>query len=92
MGFDTFNVSTSDFVTVNEIADLVIRELDLDPKDVEKIYSGGDRGWKADVPIVRLDSTKISKHGWAPRFTSHQAMLRSIEEMSEKKNKSAPKL
>ena len=81
MGFDTFNVSTSDFVTVNEIADLVIRELDLNPKDVEKIYSGGDRGWKADVPVVRLDSTKISSSGWAPIYTSFDAIKKSIHEM-----------
>ncbi len=86
-GFNSFNVSTSDFVTVNDIADMVIRELDLNPKDVEKIYSGGDRGWKADVPIVRLNSTKISKLGWAPRFNSHQAMLKSIEEMSNVENR-----
>ncbi len=89
-GFDVFNVSTSDSVTVNEIAELVIRELDLDPKGVVKIYSGGDRGWKADVPIVRLDSTKISKRGWVPRFNSYQAMLRSIKEMSIVNNSHEP--
>ena len=81
MGFDTFNVSTSDFVTVNEIADLVIRELDLNHQDVEKIYSGGDRGWKADVPVVRLSSAKISKYGWVPVHTSREAIGRSLNEM-----------
>jgi UDP-glucose 4-epimerase len=81
IGFNVFNVSTSDFVTVNEIADMVIRHLDLDPKVVKKNFSGGDRGWKADVPIVRLDSTKISQYGWAPRYSSRQAILKSIEEM-----------
>jgi UDP-glucose 4-epimerase len=80
-GFDTFNVSTSDFVTVNEIADLVIRELDLNLSEVERIYSGGDRGWKADVPVVRLDSTKISSLGWVPIYTSFDAIKKSIHEM-----------
>ena len=81
-GFDKFNVSTSDFVTVNEIADLVIRELDLNPSEVERIYSGGDRGWKADVPVVRLDSTKISSLGWAPIYSSFDAIKKSIHEMN----------
>ena len=81
-GFDVFNVSTSDNLTVNQIADLVISELSLDPAKIQRIYSGGDRGWKADIPVVRLSTTKISKYGWVPEFTSHEAVERSIREMS----------
>ena len=81
-GFDVFNVSTSDFISVNEIADLVIRELSLDRSNVEKTYTGGDRGWKADVPVVRLTSAKISSLGWTPFRNSHTAIEKAVHEMS----------
>jgi UDP-glucose 4-epimerase len=81
-GFNVFNVSTSDNLTVNQIADLVISELSLDSTKIQRIYSGGDRGWKADIPVVRLSTAKISKYGWVPEFTSHEAVKRSIREMS----------
>jgi UDP-glucose 4-epimerase len=81
-GFDVFNVSTSDFVSVTEIAEVVISELGLDLSKVEKIYTGGDRGWKADVPIVRLNPAKISSLGWTPLSNSRSAIKRSVHEMS----------
>jgi UDP-glucose 4-epimerase len=80
-GFDVFNVSTPDFVSVNEIADLVIEELGSSPENVKKIHSGGDRGWKADVPVVRLSASKISKFGWVPLHKSREAIKKSITEM-----------
>ena len=80
-GFDVFNVSTPDFVSVNEIADVVIEELGLSPENVKRIHSGGDRGWKADVPVVRLSASKISKFGWVPLHNSREAIKKSIAEM-----------
>ena len=83
--FDVFNISTSDFVDVNEIAIIVMKELGIDPQRVDITYSGGDRGWKADVPIVRIGAKKIYDLGWLPNFTSHEAMRESIREMMKLK-------
>ncbi len=80
-GYDVFNVATSDFVNVNEIADMVIKQLNLNLESVNRIYTGGDRGWKADVPVVRINAAKISKVGWAPRYTSLEAISKSLSEM-----------
>jgi UDP-glucose 4-epimerase len=79
--FDVFNISTRDFVDVNEIALIVMDELKLDPKSVELTYSGGDRGWKADVPVVRINAKKIHNLGWFPNFNSKEAIRESIKEM-----------
>lgn len=79
--FAVFNISTSDFVEVNEIALIVMQELNIDPISVEITYSGGDRGWKADVPVVRIDARKIADLGWLPKFTSHEAIRESVKEM-----------
>ena len=79
--FDVFNISTSDFVDVNEIARIVMNELKIDPQSVDITYSGGDRGWKADVPVVRINAKKIVDLGWLPTFTSREAIRESIKEM-----------
>jgi UDP-glucose 4-epimerase len=65
-GFDIFNVSTSDQINVNQIALIVENILGLNPKNIKHKYTGGDRGWKADVPVVKLSADKISKLGWRP--------------------------
>lgn len=81
LDYDIFNISTPDFVDVNDIALIVMNELQIDPKSVDITYSGGDRGWKADVPVVRIDAKKIMDLGWLPNFNSHEAIRESIREM-----------
>jgi UDP-glucose 4-epimerase len=67
-GYDVFNVGSEDHLLVREIADIVIAEMGL--KDVELDFSGGARGWRADVPIYRLDTAKVRRTGWANRRSS----------------------
>lgn len=78
-GFEIFNVGTEDYVTVREIADMVVTQLGL--SDVEYRFSGGSRGWKGDVPVVRFDSKKIRAHGWSNRYSSSDALADSIAAM-----------
>lgn len=77
--FDYFNVATGDYITVHEIADLVVREMGLN--NVKYNFSGGDRGWKGDVPIVRFDLTKINSLGWNSKFNSQEAIRKSVKAM-----------
>ena len=46
-------------------------------------YTGGSRGWKGDVPVVRLDSSKIRELGWENRFSSAEAIRKSVESILE---------
>jgi len=48
-------------------------------------YTGGDRGWKGDVPIVRLDSSRIRALGWTPQFNSREAMRQSLNDMAQER-------
>ncbi len=41
-------------------------------------YTGGDRGWKGDVPVVRLDTKRIRSIGWTCQHTSRQALEKAI--------------
>jgi UDP-glucose 4-epimerase len=78
-GFEYFNVATEDYVTVREIADMVVAILGLG--NVGYTFTGGDRGWKGDVPIVRFDSRKLRALGWSNNRTSVEALRLSIESM-----------
>ncbi len=83
MGFDVFNVSTQDQITVNEIAEIAATVLGHDARSVQNFYTGGDRGWKADVPVVRLSAKKMLNLGWEPLFNSRQAIELSLKRMAE---------
>jgi UDP-glucose 4-epimerase len=37
-------------------------------------YTGGESGWKGDVPRFLLDTKKISKLGWKPKRSSKEAV------------------
>lgn len=81
--YSYFNVSTEDFISVKEIADLTIEVLELSPGKVKFIFTGGNRGWKGDVPVVRLNSDKIRKLGWKNKYTSKQAIMLSLRSIYE---------
>lgn len=75
--FHYYNVAPLDFITVNEIADIVLHTMNLN--EVNIVYTGGDRGWKGDVPTVRLNTDKIRKLGWRNEYTSEQAIKTSTK-------------
>jgi UDP-glucose 4-epimerase len=75
--FDTYNVATGDYITVSEIAELAVECLDL-PAPPRFEYSGGDRGWKGDIPVVRLNTDRIRRLGWTCRRGSRDALRVSL--------------
>jgi len=81
VGYEYHNVASEDALTVREIADIVCAEMGL--ADVPYLFSGGTRGWKADVPFYRLDTQKIRSKGWANRYGSHEAVTLAVRRMLE---------
>ncbi len=79
--FSYFNVATLDFISVKEIADIVVELLKL--SKVEYNFTGGDRGWKGDVPIVRLNSDKIRNLGWKNLYSTEDAIIKSVSSIIE---------
>jgi UDP-glucose 4-epimerase len=76
--FASYNVATGDYITVAEIAALAVECVGLPKERVAFAYTGGDRGWKGDVPIVRLDTARIRGLGWRCEHSSHEALRRSM--------------
>jgi len=77
--FNYYNVATDDYLDVRTIADLVVEEMGL--TNVKYRFTGGDRGWKGDVPVIRFNLAKIHRLGWRAAMSSKEAMRRSIREM-----------
>ncbi len=80
--FAVFNVATGDYITVKEIADLAVKVVGLNPPPVYE-YTGGDRGWKGDVPVVRLNTDRIQRLGWKCRKSSREALKASMMSLYE---------
>jgi UDP-glucose 4-epimerase len=81
--YAVYNVATGDYITVREIAALALESLDLDPESVELVYTGGDRGWKGDVPVVRIATDRIRALGWQNRYDARSAMRVALQAMVE---------
>lgn len=45
-------------------------------------YTGGDRGWRGDVPRSRMDASKIEALGFALSHTSDEAVGRAVREIA----------
>jgi UDP-glucose 4-epimerase len=81
--YAVFNVATEDYITVNEIADLAVEVSGLPPGRTTYEFTGGDRGWKGDVPVVRFDCGKIKSLGWRARRSSGEAVRDAMRAMLE---------
>lgn len=79
--FSAFNIATGDYVTVREIIALSLEILDLDPAETRVDYGPDARGWKGDVPIVRLNTDRIRALGWRPTAGSAEALHLSMNAM-----------
>jgi UDP-glucose 4-epimerase len=79
--FEIYNVATGDYVTVSEIAKLAIEVAGLPEDQVRLEYTGGDRGWKGDVPVVRLNTDRIRSLGWSCKRNTRQALCLALNSM-----------
>lgn len=75
-GYNLYNVSTESFTDVNTIADLVCERLGLD--NVKYEYTGGECGWKGDVPSFEYDVSKAKKRGWKYSFNSTESVRETL--------------
>ena len=79
--FEAFNVATGDYITVTEIADLAAEVVGLAPGTTRFEYTGGDRGWKGDVPVVRINTDRIRALGWSNQRSGLEALRDSMASM-----------
>jgi UDP-glucose 4-epimerase len=78
-GYAYYNVGSEDQLYVREIAEIVVDEMGL--KNVKFEFTGGARGWRADVPVYRLDTSKIRRLGWGNNRNSREAVVAAVRSL-----------
>lgn len=77
-GVSIYNLGVEDATSVTHIAEIIVEEMGLG--DVKFSYTGGEGGWKGDVPRFQYDLTKIHRAGWRAKHTSDEAVRRTVRE------------
>lgn len=75
---NVFNIGSEDQVKVRRIAEIVCEEMELNPRFK---FTGGDRGWKGDVPIMLLSIEKLKSIGWRPKYSSEEAVRKTVRDL-----------
>ena len=72
--FEVYNVASEDWMTVDEVADEVIKAVGL--SDVRKVYRPvlHGVGWLGDVKRVALSIDKLKALGFKPHYSSREAI------------------
>jgi UDP-glucose 4-epimerase len=73
------NIGSEDRFDVTGIARVVAEEMGL--KNVAFEYTGGDRGWKGDVPFMTLSVKKLIALGWKPKHNSEESVRLCVKEL-----------
>jgi len=74
-----YNIGSEDRFDVTGIARAVAGEMGL--RDVAFEYTGGDRGWKGDVPLMTLSVEKLRALGWRPAHNSEESVRLCVREL-----------
>jgi UDP-glucose 4-epimerase len=88
--YEVYNIASEDWITVDEVADEVIKAMGL--SNVKKIYKPvlHGVGWPGDVKRIALKIGKIKRLGFKPAMNSREAVRTTVrmllEEIKEKDN------
>lgn len=78
-GVEIYNLGVSGATSVKKIADIICEELGLE--NVKYEFTGGESGWKGDVPQFQYCLDKIHKTGWKAQYTSDEAVRKTVREV-----------
>lgn len=74
--YNVYNLGSDTRTKVKDIARMVIEEMEVSAK-IE--YTGGDRGWKGDVPEFKYDLSKVNLLGWHAMHDSDSSVRLAIQ-------------
>lgn len=75
-GVQLYNVGVDSATSVTRIADIICEEMGLE--GVSYLYTGGEGGWKGDVPRFSYCLDKIHATGWHAKYDSDEAVRATV--------------
>jgi UDP-glucose 4-epimerase len=75
---DIFNIGGLDTISVSEIAKIVVENVG---QGSSISFTGGNRGWKGDVPKFSYDIKKILSTNWKPKLNSRDAVDLTVKSL-----------
>jgi UDP-glucose 4-epimerase len=75
-----YNLGTDEYCEVNDSIRWITGHLGLGPK---LIFTGGERGWVGDSPLIFLDCSRVRALGWQPKMTIREAVIETVDYLSE---------
>lgn len=82
-GVSLYNIGVEGATSVTTIADIVTEEMGL--KNVQYDYTGGEGGWRGDVPRFKYCIDKVHKAGWRAKYSSDEAVRMTVRAVLEDK-------
>jgi UDP-glucose 4-epimerase len=78
-GTSIFNVGVTDAISVKEIVSIIVKKMNLQNTKIN--YEKTEFGWKGDVTNFRLDTSKLTKLGFKPKYSSIKAVEKTVDEI-----------
>jgi UDP-glucose 4-epimerase len=75
-----FNLGVDGTVRVTDSIRVITERLGVGPR---LAFSGGDRGWIGDNPLIHLDISRIRALGWEPRVSIEDGIRRTVDWLVE---------
>ncbi|WP_440059964.1 SDR family NAD(P)-dependent oxidoreductase [Thermogladius sp. 4427co] len=79
--YSIYNVGSADWISVNEVAGIVIETIGLGNVKIRYKPIAHGIGWPGDVKRIALKIDKLRSIGFNPRFNSRQSVRRTVEEL-----------
>ncbi|MFZ5736405.1 NAD-dependent epimerase/dehydratase family protein [Rhodopseudomonas palustris] len=71
-----FNLGQNEYCEVNQSIGWICDRLGVSPK---LSYTGGERGWIGDNPLIFLDCSRIRALGWTPKLSIRDGVVNTLE-------------
>ena len=77
--FEVFNVASEDWITIKQVADIVVETMGL--RNVNYVYRPvlHGVGWPGDVKKIALDIRKLRALGFRPKYSSVKAVELTVQ-------------
>jgi len=78
---NVYNLAVDDQTSVREITDWTIEAMGIDRAKIDVQYGDSPRGWRGDVPQVKLDTRRMIALGFTPKRSSREAVRQTITDV-----------